>query len=107
MTFSKNSLLLILPVFAACSQEPSEKNLQQAYQDSLNQTNQMTKRIGGDAMAIKLNEFKKLSCDQPNEQKHYHCNIQATLELPLLGPNTQTGEITVVKADKEWVVLEH
>ena len=107
MGFSKNSLLVILPVLAACSQEPSEKNLQQAYQNSLNQTNEVTKRIVGDSMVIKLNEFKKLSCDKPNEQKHYHCNIQATLELPLLGPNTQTGEITVVKADKEWVVLEH
>ena len=107
MTFFRIALLSLLPVLTACSQAPSEKDLQQAYQDSLNRTNQMTQRIGGESMAIKLKEFKKLSCDKPNEQKHYHCNIQATLELPLLGPNTQTGEITVVKADKEWVVLEH
>ena len=107
MILSRNVLLVVLPVLAACSQAPSEKDLQQAYQDSLNQTNQMTQRIGGEKMAIKLNEFKLLSCDKANEQKHFHCNIQTQLELPIIGLTTQTGEITVVKHDKKWVVLEH
>ncbi len=107
MAISRTALLFMLPVLAACSHEPTEKDLEQAYQASLTQANQMTQRIGGNAMAIKLNEFKKLSCDKPNEQKHYHCHIQANLELPIIGSNTQTGEITVVKHDKNWVILEH
>lgn len=107
MVIFRAALLCIVPILVACSHEPSEKDLEQAYQASLTQTNQMTQRIGGSAMAIKLNEFKKLSCDKPNEQKHYHCHFQANLELPILGANTQTGEITVVKHDKNWVILEH
>ena len=107
MTFFRIALLSLLPVLTACSQAPSEKDLQQAYQDSLNRTNQMTQRIGGESMAIKLKEFKKLSCDKPNEQKHYHCNIQTQLELPIIGLSTQNGEVTVVKRDKSWVVLDH
>ena len=72
-------------------------------------------------MKIGLQDFKKLSCERPeasadqknqsqqesNNTKQYRCDIQVKLDLPLVGPSTQNGTMTVVKHDRGWVVLSN
>ncbi|RYY79383.1 MAG: hypothetical protein EOO69_06360 [Moraxellaceae bacterium] len=96
-------------LLSGCSREPSEPELRQAYEQSLAEANQLAIRIGGDRMKIGLQDFKKLSCEQPdqNQQKQYRCDIQVKLDLPLVGVSTQNGKMTVVKHDRDWVVLSN
>lgn len=115
---------MLLPLLAACSREPSEPELQQAYQDSLQQANQVAVRIGGERMQISLEQFKKLGCTKLDEktqnrttdhqsaqnqvsagQPAYRCNIEVSLKLPMLGLNTQQGQMTVSKQSQGWVVI--
>lgn len=111
---------MLLPLLAACSREPSEPELQQAYQDSLQQANQVAVRIGGERMQISLEQFKKLSCTKLDDktianqsaqdqatagQPSYRCNIEVSLKLPMLGLNTQQGQMTVSKQSQGWVLI--
>ncbi|XID75733.1 hypothetical protein ACF3NA_04130 [Alkanindiges sp. WGS2144] len=106
MRFLIVTVWLVLPLLVACSREPSEKELQQAYQHSLDQANQLGEKIGGKNMQIGLKEFKKLSCQKATEQKQYHCHIQVNLELPIIGSSTQQGEISVAQQDGQWIVVQ-
>ncbi|TEU28575.1 hypothetical protein [Alkanindiges illinoisensis] len=108
-------------LLTGCSREPTEPELRQAYEKSLAEANQLAVKIGGDRMKIGLQDFKKLSCEQPeasanqnnqsqqesNNTKQYRCDIQVKLDLPLVGPSTQNGTMTVVKHDRGWVVLSN
>ena len=108
-------------LLTGCSHEPTEPELRQAYEESLAEANQLAVKIGGDRMKIGLQDFKKLSCEQPeasanqnnqsqqesNNTKQYRCDIQVKLDLPLVGPSTQNGSMTVVKHDRGWVVLSN
>lgn len=108
-------------LLTGCSREPTESELRQAYAESLAQTNQVAVKIAGDRMKIDLQDFKKLSCQQPgpsadaqgasqssaSQQKQYQCDIQVKLDLPLVGVSTQNGKMTVVKHDRGWVVLSN
>lgn len=119
--FLKITSLTALALLAGCSREPTEQELRQAYEESLVEANQIAVRIGGDSMKIDLEDFKKLSCDKPaphnveqsseqkttNTDKQYHCDIQVKLNLPLVGLSTQNGEMTVMKHDRGWVVLNN
>lgn len=118
--------LTTVVLLAGCSREPNEQQLRQAYEESLAEANQMAVRIGGDRMKIGLQDFKKLSCEQPGQsadqqsshqqdqsqqksglQNQYRCNIQVKLDLPIVGASTQNGEMTVVKHDRGWVLLSN
>lgn len=108
-------------LLTGCSREPTEPELRQAYEESLAEANQLAVKIGGDRMKIGLQDFKKLSCERPeasadqknqsqqesNNTKQYRCDIQVKLDLPLVGPSTQNGTMTVVKHDRGWVVLSN
>lgn len=114
---------MLLPLLAACSREPSEPELQQAYQDSLQQANQVAVRIGGESMQIGLEQFKKIGCTKLDKldsktldtkpvqdnasaaQPAYRCNIEVSLKLPMLGLNTQQGQMTVSKQSQGWVLI--
>ncbi|RYZ93226.1 MAG: hypothetical protein EOO68_21945 [Moraxellaceae bacterium] len=126
MRLLKLTSLMLLPLLAACSREPSEAELQQAYQDSLQQANQVAVRIGGTRMQIGLEQFKKIGCTKLDKldgktldtkpvqdnasaaQPAYRCDIEVSLKLPMLGINTQQGQMTVSKQSKSkgWVLID-
>lgn len=101
------SICLALPLLAACSREPSETELQQAYERSLQDANQIAARVGGQHMKIELKEFKKHDCQPVEPKGFYHCRFQADLLLPIIGLTSQPGELTVTQKDHEWVIANH
>lgn len=106
MRLSKQWIWIFLPLLVACSREPSEQELKQVYEQSLEKTNALTTKFGGQSMRIELKSFKKLSCDKKSETKQYLCQIEVNVDLPILGQQTQQGEITVQKADQDWMIIQ-
>jgi hypothetical protein len=98
--------ILLLPLLAACSREPSEQDLQQVYTQSLEKTNALTTQLGGKNMRIELKSFKKLNCQKTDVAKQYLCNIEANLDLPIMGNQTQQGELKVQKTQSDWVIIQ-
>lgn len=106
MQHSKKLIWILLPLVAACSREPSEPSLQQLYEQSLAKTNAVTTQLGGKNLRIQLKSFKKIACTDSVEKGQYLCKIEVNLDMPIIGNQTQQGEITVQKQQGEWMIIQ-
>lgn len=107
-------LILILAattLLAGCSREPSESDIKTAYGNEIDQTNALTRKFGGEALAIKLNDLKKISCkESANNKDHYQCEVDINSTLPMIGEHQQKTTLSLAKGDtgngkQGWVVL--
>lgn len=106
-------LILILAtttLLTGCSREPSESDIKTAYTNEVEQTNSLTRKFGGEALAIKVNDLKKLSCKETSMKDHYLCQVDIDSTLPIIGRHEQKTELNLAKDDtsngkKEWVIL--
>ena len=106
-------LILVLAttvLLTGCSREPSESDIKTAYTNEVEHTNALTRKFGGDAMTIKVNDLKKLSCKETSTKDHYQCQVDIDSTLPLIGKHQQKTALTLAKGDtgngkQDWVVL--
>lgn len=107
-------LILILTattLLVGCSREPSEGDIKTAYNNEVEQTNALTRKFGGEALTIKLNDLKKLSCkESPNNKEQFQCEVDIDSTLPMIGKHQQKTSLTLGKSDtgngkQDWVVL--
>jgi len=107
-------LILVLTattLLVGCSREPSESDIKTAYGNEIDQTNALTRKFGGEALAIKLNDLKKISCkESPNNKEQYQCEVDIDSTLPMIGKHQQKTELSLGKGDtgngkQGWVVL--
>lgn len=107
-------LILVLAAttfLTGCSREPSESDIKTAYSNEVEQTNALTRKFGGEALAIKLNDLKKISCkESANNKEQYQCEVNIDSTLPLIGKHQQKTSLSLAKGDigngkQGWVVL--
>ncbi len=106
-------LILVLAttvLLTGCSREPSESDIKTAYTNEVEHTNNLTRKFGGEAMTIKVNDLKKLSCKETSRKDHYQCQVDIDSTLPLIGKHQQKTALTLAKGDtgngkQDWVVL--
>lgn len=97
-------------LLAGCSREPSESNIKEAYTHEVDQTNSLTRKFGGDQMAIKVNDLKKIECKESETKGQFDCKVDIDLTLPLIGQHEQKTTLTLTKGDlgngeQGWIVL--
>ena len=97
-------------LLAGCSREPSESNIKDAYTHEVDQTNSLTRKFGGDQMAIKVNDLKKIECKESEVKGQFDCKVDIDLTLPLIGQHEQKTTLTLTKGDlgngqQGWIVL--
>lgn len=105
-------LMLVLTattLLAGCSREPSENDIKTAYTNEVELTNNLARKFGGDALTIKVNDLKKLSCKETSTEGRYLCQVDIDSTLPLIGKHQQKTELTLAKDDvgngkQDWVV---
>ena len=90
---------------SACSRAPSQEQIDQAYRQEVDQTNQMTARFGGKALAIQVNEVKKIDCTAREIEGQYRCKVEIDSTLPIIGQRRQMTEITLSKGEKNWQIV--
>lgn len=95
---------IILPMLAACSSEPNEQELQQAYQKTLQDTNAIAERLQQPQLQMRLQSFKKVSCAKTAVKQQYRCHIEVELNTPLLGVQKQQGEIKATQHPDGWSI---
>lgn len=107
-------LILVLTataLLAGCSREPSATDIKTAYGNEIEQTNALTRKFGGEALTIKLNDLKKISCKESTKTKdQYLCEVDIDSTLPIIGQHQQKTTLTLAKEEtsngkKDWVVL--
>lgn len=108
------SLILILTattLLVGCSREPSEGDIKTAYSNEVEQTNALTRKFGGEVLAIKLNDLKKISCQESTQNKeHYQCKVDIDSTLPMIGKHQQKTALILAKSDigngkQGWIIL--
>ncbi len=112
ITSISSTLLLIstIVLLAGCSREPSENDIKTAYTNEVEQTNNLTRKFGGDAMTIKVNDLKKLSCKESNDKGQFQCRVDLDSTLPIIGRHAQQTTLTLIKDDigngkQGWVIV--
>ncbi len=97
---------LLLSV-AACSPAPSNKDIEQAFQDSVDQASNMASNIiGNSASAPDYStdiSIKNSACKKEDAGR-YRCSFTMSMNNPLLGEQTYEQSGVFVKRDGRWHV---
>jgi hypothetical protein len=101
-------MIVAMTLLAGCSREPSESNIKAAY--THDQTNNLTRKFGGDQMAIKVNGLKKIDCKESSDKGQFNCKVDIDLTLPLIGQHDQQTTLTLTKGDlgngqQGWLIV--
>ncbi len=78
----------MLGVLSACSTGPSEGDIKKAVEKSM-------MGLGSEHMSI-----KKLGCETSGNG--YNCDVEMTMEVPLVGKQTTVANLRFVKGSEGW-----
>jgi len=97
-------------LLVGCKSEPSESDIQSAIQQNVEQTNQQAKSMGGkaltDNMLMKVENIKKLACQDAQSDGSYKCKVEMEMTAPFVGKRQTTGELTFIESDDGWRVVQ-
>lgn len=105
------TLLCSFLLLAGCNSGPSETEIHAAIEQSLSSVNNAISGIAGlagadsEALQARLADLKRISCKKvPNTASPtYECEVQVTMELPLLGKQSGTEIVTLSKTSNGWI----
>jgi hypothetical protein len=84
--------------------------IKDAYTHEVDQTNNLTRKFGGDQLAIKVNNLKKLGCKESSNKDQFDCDVDIDTTLPIIGNHEQKTTLTLTKGDlgngqQGWIVV--
>ena len=111
MTYiTKIPLIIIFAAgLTACSSGPSNKDIEQAFQDQMDQGFNMAGSLLGEAAmnAAKTNvTVNNTSCKKADKNR-YSCSFTMIVENDFTGKNTTKTSSTFVKHDGDWIISQN
>ena len=112
------SLAAAALLLAACSGgEPSNADIKAALDHELNKANDMMKQqfdkemegnpqaaaMFGDSFQVKVENIEKTG-DCEKQDAAYVCNVKMSITMPMVGTQTQTAPLHLVKTGGTWTV---
>ncbi|MGE0030879.1 MAG: hypothetical protein AB7T20_07145 [Steroidobacteraceae bacterium] len=102
-------------VISACGGEPTESDLQLAFQTSVGKAQAMAYALTvprslpelGNLAETELHDVRKLGCQRAKDVAGYVCEVEVDVTAPLIGRTTQIGTVRMVRGTDGWQVLEH
>lgn len=99
------SLLVITLILAGCDSEPSQVEIERAFQQEINNSNEQVREnagnIANESMMTKLNSVKKISCEK-NSKGDYNCKIDADIKFPFVGQRKSIADFEFIKTEDGW-----
>ncbi len=110
ITIPLTLILISSTLLVGCSRAPSESDIKAAYTNEVEQTNALTRKLGGESMTIKVNNVKKLSCKDASNKGQYICQVEIDATFPMIGTHHQNTELTLTQGDtgngsQGWVIV--
>ena len=105
------SIIVSVGFLAGCTRQPTQEDLTQAIQTTINESNTQAKTMGGGllggTMNIELIKLEKLGdCVKRTDGKTFDCDIKATTKNSLTGTTSATSKIAFVQSnDGNWVAI--
>ena len=99
-------------LLTGCSSGPSEAEIRTAIEQSLSSVNNAVSGIAGLAGAnakslqAKVDDVKKIACKKvpKTASPTYECEVQISMQLPILGQQSGTDLVTLSKTSSGWIV---
>lgn len=88
-------------MLAACGSEPSESDISNLFQRELEKQMAM---IPVASMRVEFHGLKKESCSE--DGKVWHCVVTIDATQPLLGRNSRTSNVSLIKGDNGWQAVQ-
>lgn len=105
-------LLLFTLTLSACSNEPSEQEIQLALQNNLDQSITATKELVGDvsdflsALKTEIHNVEKIGCTETLNHTGVLCDVRLDISAPFIGRNESVENFRFVKEKNIWIVVE-
>lgn len=104
--------LLICSLLAACSGEPSEKDIRRAVENSMNNAGdnpfaQMAAEFAGsdDGKLIEVHELEKLGCRKDTHGSGFDCDV--SMDVSVFGMRQKSDtQVRMVKGKNGWVAMQ-
>lgn len=100
------SILAAAILCAACSQGPSNADVDKAVREQYAQINSLTAGTLGDALGIEIHSVKSLGCKAAANSPGYNCDVELDASLPFVGRQTSVVPARLVKASDGWRLVQ-
>lgn len=98
-------LVLATAALAACSDGPSEGDIQALLEAEVTQANDMVNELAGAEMAAamqtEIHDITLHGCDKVQDDT-YRCDIEVDITAPMVGHKVQRSTITLTDTDAGW-----
>lgn len=91
---------------AACSQGPSNADVERAVRAEYTKINNFAGGAFSDALAVEIHSVKSLGCKAAASSPGYNCDVEIDVTLPILGRHTNIMPARLVKASDGWRLVE-
>jgi len=104
--------LLVCTLLAACSGEPSEKDIRRAVENSMSNAGdnpfaQMAAEFAGsgNGKLIEVHELEKLGCQQDTRGSGFNCDV--SMEVSIFGMRQKSDtRVRMVRGKDGWVAMQ-
>ena len=97
--------LCIVLLLGACSSEPSNEDLKQAFSTANRQGTDTIKNLTGINIGTEINSVTKISCKSVEKSTAFRCDYQLEATVPILGRQTTTASDSFIKTNEGWRIL--
>ena len=107
----KNGMLVVAvaifgALLAGCSGEPSESDIRGVLEKATEQANaNIASMTGMTNMTTEIKSVKKIGCKEAQDSTGYNCDVTVTAVVPMLGEQTSTSTMRLIKGDDGWQAM--
>ena len=111
-TLKLSSLALLGSLLlTGCNNEPAESEIRAAIEQSLSSVNNAVSGLAdltgakAESLQAKVNDVKKIACKKvpKTASPTYECEVQVSMQLPILGQQSATDLVTLSKTSSGWI----
>lgn len=112
-TIKLSSLALLgALLLTGCSNQPSETEIRAAIEQNLSSINNAVSGLAdltganAESLQAKVSDVKKISCKKvpKTASPTYECEVQVSMQLPIIGQQSGTDLVTLSKTSSGWIV---
>lgn len=103
------ALIAITFILAGCDSEPSQTEIEKAFQQEISDSNNQVRQRAGsnisDGMLTKLNSVRKIACDRKSGGD-YNCKVDFDITAPFVGQRKSVAELEFIKDGSNWKIVK-
>lgn len=100
------ALLASTLLLSACSNGPSESDIEALLETELEKMSALVSELGGDSMSdmlkVEVHNVTIHSCEEERDDV-FRCDVEVDATAPVIGRSVERSEILLAKSDSGWI----